>query len=368
MRAFSTFLLVAAGGLTITAADPAGAEVLIGVAAPLTGAMAWGGAETQQGAELAVADLNAKGGVLGERIEIVTADDYCSGDQAIAAATKLIAAGVVVVIGHECSGAAIPASRVYDKAAILFISPAATNPKLTEQGLRYVFRMAGRDDLQGRLAADLLTERFGNRRIAILHDGAPYGKGLAEETKLRLNERGITETMFEVIEPGKRDYWDTVQKMRTSGVEVLYYGGYPAEAALIVRQAKESGYSLQLVGGDGLGPEDFALIAGPAANGTLLTDHARPVSREAAEFAERFETPSRAPFRTYSAVQVWAQAVEKVGSFETKSVAEAFRTHEFDTMLGRIGFDGKGDVSGFAPFVWYEWKGGKVGLLAGEAD
>lgn len=354
----STWKLLGLLLATVTTITPAHADVRIGLATPLTGPQAWIGGINGAGVRVAVADLNARGGVFGEQIEVITADDYCEGEQAVAAANKLIAAGVVAVIGHECSGAAIPASKVYAEAAVLMISPGATNPKLTEQGFRHVFRMSGRDDLQGRLAADLLAEHFGNKSIAILHDGQAYGKGLAEETKKRLNERGITEAMFAAIEPGKPDYWNVVQKMRALGVEVLYYGGYTREAGLIIRRAKESGYNLQLVAGDGIGPEDFGLIAGPASNGTLLTDHVRPGGPEAAEFARRFEAPFRPPFRSYSAVQVWAQAVEQARTFETQAVADALRTHEFETVLGRVGFDAKGDVTGFKPFVWYMWKDG----------
>ena len=174
---------------------------------------------------------------------------------------------MVAVFGHQCSGAAIPASKIYADAGILMISTVATNPKLTEQGFTNVFRMVGRDDLQGRIAGDLLAERWGDKPIAILHDGQAYGKGLAEETKKRLNERGIAEAMFEAIEPGKADYWDVVQKMRAMGVEVLYFGGYHARSGLIIRQAREHGYELQFVAGDGIGNEDFGLIAGPARTG-----------------------------------------------------------------------------------------------------
>ena len=116
-----------------------------------------------------------------------------------------------------------------------------------------MFRLVGRDDLQGRIAGDLLAEHWGNKPIAILHDGQAYGKGVAQETKKQLNEDGIAEAMFEAIEPGKADYWGVVQKMRAMGIEVLYYGGYQQEAALIIRQAREHGYQLQLVAGDGIG-------------------------------------------------------------------------------------------------------------------
>ena len=338
---------------------PAQAEIRIGLAAPLTGTMAWGGAATQEAVEVAAADLNAAGGVLGEQIGIVTADDYCDGEQAVAAANKLVAAGIVAVFGHQCSGAAIPASKVYANAGILMISNFATNPKLTEQGLPNVFRVIGRDDLQGRIAGDLLAKHATDSPIAILHDGQAYGKGLAEETRKRLAELGIAEAVFEAVQPSRADYWDVVQRMRAKGVEVLYYGGYSPEAALILRQAHEHGYELQLVAGDGISNEDFGLIAGPSSDGTLMTYPPVPTHAQAVELGRRFPEVSQAPYTTYAAVQIWAQAVEIAGTFQTEPVAQALRTHEFDTVLGRIGFDAKGDVTGYEPFVWYVWKDGK---------
>jgi branched-chain amino acid transport system substrate-binding protein len=353
-------IVPAAIGLATATAAPARAEVLIGLAAPLTGPMGWAGGETERGAKLAVADLNAKGGLLGEQIEMITADDYCDGEQAVAAANKLVADGVVAVFGHQCSGAAIPASKIYAAAAVLMISNFATNPELTEQGLQNVARVVGRDDVQGKMGADLLAERWRDKAIGILHDGEAYGKGLAQETKKRLNDHGVVEVMFEAIEPLAVDYWDVVQKMRSKGVEVLYYGGYASEAALIVRQAREHGYELQLVAGDGIGQEDFGLIAGPASDGTLMTGvpdaSANPT---ATKVLEGTGPGDQSAFTAYAAVQVWAQAVEIVDSFETGAVAEALRTHEFDTVLGRIGFDAKGDVTGYDTFVWYVWKDGK---------
>ena len=359
MTRFSELLLVAAAAALVTTAAPAGAEVRIGFAAALTGPMAWAGAGSEQGAEFGVADLNARGGVLGEQIELITADDYCEGEQAVAAAHKLVAAAVVAVVGHQCSGAAIRASEIYSQAGLLMISTFATNPKLTEQGFTNVFRVVGRDDLQGRIAGDLLTERWGNRPIAILHDGQAFGKRLAEETSKRLNDRGITAAMFEAIEPGKADYWDIVQKMRAMGVEVLYYGGYKYEAGLIIRQAREHGYQLNLVGGDGIGGEDFGLVAGSASDGTLMTAPPVPSGPEAAELAWKFTEKSQNTFTAYAALQAWAQAVEMVGTFETEAVAKSLRAQKFDTVLGRIGFDHKGDVTGYDTFVWYVWKDGK---------
>jgi branched-chain amino acid transport system substrate-binding protein len=334
MHFFVPFILALA---TAFRASLGHTEVRIGLAAPLTGPMAWAGDQIGRGAETAVADLNAKGGVLGETVELITADDYCDSQQAVAAANKLIAAGVVAVVGHVCSGAATPASKLYSGARLLMISNFATNPKLTEQGFTTVFRVVGRDDLQGRIAGDLLAEHWGNKPIAVLHDGQAYSRGLAEETKKRLNARGVAEAMFKTITPGMADYWDVVQAMRSKGIEVLYYGGYSAEAALIIRQARQHGYELQLVTGDGVSNEDFGLIAGPSSDGTLMTYPPVPANAQAAELRRRFPDLIQPPFQTYATFQVWAQAVEIAGTFESKAVSEALRTHEFETVLGRIG-------------------------------
>jgi branched-chain amino acid transport system substrate-binding protein len=337
------------------------AEVLIGLSSARTGTHAWVGVDSEEGAEMAVADLNAKGGVLGEPVEMITVDDYCEGEQAVAAAKKLVEAKVAAAFGPLCSGAAIPASKVFAEASVLMISPTATSPKLTEQGFRNIFRIVGRDDLQGKIAGDLLASRWGNKKIAILHDGQAYGKGLAEETKKRLNERGVTEALFEVIQPRRVEYSDIVRKMQSVSVDVLYYAGYAPEAALLLRLARGKGRDLQLVGGDALSVEDFGLIAGPGSDGTLFTSYPDTLGRpDAAAIAARIARGGspRASFTTYAALQVWARAVEMAGTFETAAVAEALRAQDFDTVLGRIGFDDKGDVTGYDTFVWYQWQGG----------
>jgi branched-chain amino acid transport system substrate-binding protein len=163
--------------LLLAVTSAARADVLIGLSVPLTGPVAWGGAGHQVGAEIAVDDLNAKGGVLGQRVEMIAVDDFCTADQGLAAARKLVDAGVAAVFGLICSDVAIPASRAYAEAGVLMISSGASNPKLTEQGFQTVFRLFGRDDLQGRMGGDLLADRFGAKPIAILHDGWVFGKG-----------------------------------------------------------------------------------------------------------------------------------------------------------------------------------------------
>jgi branched-chain amino acid transport system substrate-binding protein len=146
--------------ITFLIAAPTRADIVIGVPGPMTGGMGWIGEQGERGAALAIAELNAAGGVLGEPVRILLVDDFCDADQALAAAKKLAAEEVAFVAGHLCSGAAIAASKVYEEAGILMISPTATNPALTEQGFTNVFRMSGRDTLQGTMAAEYLAERW----------------------------------------------------------------------------------------------------------------------------------------------------------------------------------------------------------------
>ena len=173
--------------------------------------------------------------------------------------------------------------------------------------------------------------------MAILHDGATYGKGLADETKAQLNKRGVTEATYEAYTPGKNDYSAEIAALQAADIAVLYVGGYHAEVALMARAARDRGYSLQLVSGDTLSTEDFALIAGPAAEGTLFTFGADPrQNAEAASVVERFRAEGYEPagytLSTYAAVQAWAQAVEKAGSLELPAVIASLRSHQFDTV------------------------------------
>src|SRR5262245_29947260 len=183
-------ILLVAGVAVFFVPLPTHAEVRIGAAGPLTGNMAWFGEQHERGVAMAVADINNAGGLLSEPVEVVLADDYCDAEQGVAAARKLIADGVVFVAGHLCSGAAIPASALYQEAGIVMIAPTATNPKLTEQGFSNVFRVVNRDTEQARLAGDYLATQWADAKIAILHDGTVYGRGLAEETRKQLNRRG----------------------------------------------------------------------------------------------------------------------------------------------------------------------------------
>ena len=207
----------------------------------MTGQYAVFGEQMKHGAELAVKDINAKGGVNGEMLVLQVGDDACDPKQAVAVANQFVNKGVKFVAGHFCSGSSIPASTVYNEEGILQISPASTNPHSTEQGFDNVFRTCGRDDVQGTFAAQLC------RRQQDRHEGRGPARqdrlrqGLADEFKKQLNTLGVEEVMYEAITAGDKDFTALITKIKQAGVDLIYLGGYHTEAGLITRQAHEQG-------------------------------------------------------------------------------------------------------------------------------
>ncbi len=362
MRKFAPFMLAAAAA-TAFGLTAAKADITIATAGPMTGQYASFGQQMKAGAEQAVADINAAGGVLGQKLVLEIGDDACDPKQAVAVANQMVNKGVVFMAGHFCSGSSIPASQVYEEEGILQISPASTNPKLTEEGGDNVFRVCGRDDQQGQVAGKFLHDKFGGKNIAIVHDKTAYGKGLADETKKNLNANGTTEKLYEAYTAGEKDYTALVSKMKGAGVDVVYVGGYHTEAGLIVRQSREQGYNVQLVSGDALVTDEYWKITGKAGEGTLMTFSPDPRKNPAAAgVVKKFRAGNYEPegytLYTYGAIQAWADAVTKAKSTNWKKVADTLRKGKFDTVLGKIGFDKKGDVT--APgYVFYVWKDGK---------
>ena len=362
MRNFKS-TLIAAAALTVVSYGSAIADIKISTVGPMTGQYASFGEQMKRGAEMAVNDINAAGGVLGQKLELLVEDDACDPKQAVAAANKLVSEGVAFVAGHFCSGSSIPASDVYAEENILQISPASTNPQLTERGMANVFRVCGRDDQQGVVAGTFLADTFKGKKVAILHDKTAYGKGLADETKKNMNAAGLKEAMYEAYTAGEKDYSALISKMKAAGIDVFYVGGYHTEAGLMIRQAHEQGYKPQLVSGDALVTDEYWKITGDAGAGTLMTFSPDPRKNKAAEpLVQRFRDANYEPegytLYTYGAIQAWAQAAEKAGSVDTDALIKALRGEKFDTVLGNIGFDDKGDVT--APgYVWYVWDSGQ---------
>ena len=190
----------------------------------------------------------------------------------------------------------------------------------------------------------------------------PTSKAWREETKKQLNARGVAEGLYEQVEREAVDYGDLIDRIQGAGIDVVYFPGRDPEVGLFIRQARNRGMKFQLVTGDNNVTESFRMIAGDATEGTLLTSYPDPRDNpEAAELVAELRArqfpPDLPPLYMYATIQVWAQAVEKAGTFEVAAVGEVLREEDFDTVLGRIGFDDKGDVTGVDPFVWYVWKG-----------
>ena len=335
------------------------AEIKVGIAGPLSGSTLELGEQQEVGAEKAFKDLNDKGGLLGQKIVVTSLDDACDPQQAEAVARELVAEGIVFVVGHGCSHCSIIASKIYEKAGVIMISPSSTNPKVTDEGGPNVFRVSGRDDQQGMIAGDYLADHYSDSNIAIIHDGQAYGLGLANLTKLQLNKRGVSEALFERYPPGKSDYNLFVENVVNHKIDIIYAGGYSHDIAIILRQVKRKLPNLRLFSGDGLVNVDFLFIAGDAGIGTYFTfgpdmrlnPEAKKVVKSIRD-KDAYE-PEGYTLYSYGAVQAWAQAVQQAGSLEPDLVIEALRTGSFDTVLGRIGFNKKGDVTGINNFVWY---------------
>lgn len=351
-------------GMVLAANLPqnAAAEIPIGFANPLTGPFALSGERNRIAVEMALHDINEQGGVLGQKVTLIVADDACGMERAVEAARALVEAEVTFVVGHLCSHSSLLAAGIYETADVLMITPSSTHPRVTEEGRQNVFRLNGRDDDQGRLAGDFLADRFAGQKIAILHDGSTYGEGLARQARQQLRARGRKEVIYDLYTPAAADYTDVLERLRQARIDVLYIGGYGPDAGLILRAARELGDDLQMLGGDGLGMDGFWSVAGESGERTIFSG--RPDVRDrtdARAILERFRDRGLG-FRTaglgaYAAVQVWAQAVERAGTLQLRPLASMLRRSRFDTVLGRVAFDRKGDLMG-AAWQWKVWTDG----------
>jgi branched-chain amino acid transport system substrate-binding protein len=335
----------------------------IAIVGPITGQYASFGAQMKNGGDMAVADINAAGGVLGKKLDLSTGDDACDPKQAVAVANQMTGAGVKMVAGHYCSGSSIPASKVYAESDMVQISPASTNPTLTDDRAGpNIYRVCGRDDQQGGVAGKYLASHLGDKKIAFVQDKTAYGKGLADETKKAMNAAGKQEEMYEAITAGEKDYSALVSKLKQANIDVVYFGGYHTEAGLIIRQMRDQGLQTILMGGDALITQEFWSITGDAGEGTLMTFSPDPRKNPAAaEVVKRFKDKGIEPegyvLYTYAALQAWKQAAEKAKSVERDDIVKALNDTEFDTVIGKFKFNEKGDPN-LPPYAVYRWSKG----------
>jgi branched-chain amino acid transport system substrate-binding protein len=335
-------------------------DLTIGVAGPMTGQYATFGQQLKNGADLALADINAAGGVLGKQLKIETGDDACDPKQARSVGEKFASMKLPFVAGHYCSSSSIPASEAYAEGGVLQITPASTNPTFTERGLWNTFRVCGRDDQQGAVAGAYLAKNYKGKNVAILHDKSTYGKGLADETKKALNKAGGKEKLYEAYTQGDKDFNALVSKLKGAKIDVVYVGGYHTEAGLILRQMRDQGLKAQMISGDALATKEFWDITGPAGEGMLFTFGPDPRKKATAaavvkKFKDKGIDPEGYTLYTYAALQIWVAAVKKAGTTDSKKVAETLHSGKWDTVLGPIAYDKKGDIT-VIDYVFYIWK------------
>jgi branched-chain amino acid transport system substrate-binding protein len=334
-------------------------EITVGVAGPMSGGEATFGRQMKNGADQAIADLNAAGGVLGRKLKLEVGDDACDPKQARSVAERFASMKVPFVAGHYCSSSSIPASEAYAEGNVLQITPASTNPTFTERGLWNTFRVCGRDDQQGAVAAAYLLRNFKDKNIAIIHDKTTYGKGLADETKKALNAGGVREKAYESYNKGDKDFTALVSKLRRDAIDIVYVGGYHQEAGLILRQMRDQGLQTVLMAGDALADKEFASITGAAAEGVLFTFGPDPRKKPtAAAIVAKFKAKNIDPegytLYSYAALQVWSQAAAKAGTIDPKKVAAAMKVGTWETVLGKISYTPKGDIT-IVDYVVYKW-------------
>lgn len=353
------------------AKTPATQPIKIGLAAVQSGSDAQIGATMLQGSQIAVDEWNAKGGVLGRKIETTSLDDEGKPDKAVNVAQALVDGGVSAVLGHLNSGCSIPASRVYNQGKVIQITPGSTNPQYTEQGYPYAFRICGRDDQQGQVAGAYLHDVLKLNTIAILHNKTAYGEGLATEVKKTFEAKGGKVVVFDGIGQDDNDFSANVSKIKGSGAEAFFWGGMYGQGGPLCVKMRQSGVNIPFVSGDGCFDQTFI--------NTLSKDYSKDVYLSFGR--DYHNVPAAQPFLDkykakygqegaysvygYDAANVYLTAVEQAQSTDADKVAAAMKSHTYDTILGKVEFDTKGDVK-TSGFVLWTIKDGKLQVVEGQ--
>ncbi|MDY0883233.1 branched-chain amino acid ABC transporter substrate-binding protein [Dongia soli] len=343
-------------------------DITIAVAGPMTGDLAAFGEQLRRGSEMAVKDINAKGGVLGKQLKLEIGDDQCDPKQAVQVANDLVKKGAVFVAGHFCSGSSIPASDVYAEEGIVQITPASTNPDFTEapakKGVTTIFRTCGRDDAQGKFAGPWLAKTYTGKNVAILDDKSAYGQGLANETQKNMESSGHKTALRETYTQKEKDFSALISKMKEAKIDAVYIGGYHNDVGLMVRQAREQGFKADFISADALNTQEFWSISGPAGEGLRYSDGASAVNLASAkdavaEFRAANYEPEGYTLNSYAAVQAWAAAATKAGTTDGEKVAAALRSGPIPTVIGELSWDEKGDLTK-VNYAWYVYHNGKA--------
>jgi len=334
-----------------TAAPSAAGAIKIGAYAPLTGDYASAGVDMIRAVRMAVAKANKSGGLMGRTITVDAQDSPCNPQVAVQSAQKLVSDGVAGVVGPYCSGDALPTSVIFHRANLPLVDPAATNPKITEQGFNNIFRTIGRDDEQGRFAAGIFANKLHAKRVAIIHDNTVYAKGLADQTRIALGKYpGVKVVYFDAITPSSKDFSATLTHLRTLNPNVTYFTGYYSDGGLMLKQFVQLGVSGQFVGGDSNNDPTFVKLAGAAASKALITTAPTPdLIPTARAFVRQYQAqyhtaPGAYSTYSYDATQVLLRGIQKAHSTSGSAIIAAIRSlKNFPGITGPISFDAKGD-------------------------
>ncbi|CAM5582421.1 Leu/Ile/Val-binding protein [Mycolicibacterium aubagnense] len=365
----TTKFLGAALLLTALSTSAAYAEdISIAVVGPMTGQLATIGDQFKQGAQAAAEAINAAGGVEGRQIKLDIEDDQCDPKQAVSVANRIVGNGVKFIDGHACSGSSIPASAVYAEAGALMMSPASSNPLMTDdaakKGWSTIMRLYTRDDAQGAFIGPWIARKYAGKNVVVLHDKSAYGQGVADAVKKTMNDAGLKDVLYEGINAGEKDYSALVTKLKDLKADVVYFGGYHPEGGLIMRQAAEQGLKFQLIMPDSIASPEFWQVAGPAGEGTMFVfpsdPQARPEAKEAiAKIKGKGFAPEGFTLFSYATIQAIAEGVKRAGSDDPAKVAAALKDGKpISTVVGEVVFDEKGDLKN-AKYDINQWHDGK---------
>lgn len=349
-------------GMLISAGAHANDTIKIAIAGPFTGAVTQYGAMVKEGVDTAVEMINAAGGVLGKQLEAVVMDDGCEPKQGPVVANRVVNDGINYVVGHVCSGATIAATNIYDSEGVLMVSPSATAPAVTDgKNYEMIFRTIGRDDQQGPAAAEFIINTIKPEAVAVLHDKQSYGQGIASAVRSELEKAGVKVVMFEGINAGDSDYSAVITKIRSSGADFIYYGGYHPEMGLLLRQGAEQGLEARFMGPEGVGNPDINAIAGASVDGMLVTLPADFTQDPAnAEIVKAFKDKNRDPggafqLTAFAATTAIAEGIKGVGADDPVEVAEWLHANSVSTPIGELSWDEQGDLKNFR-FDVFTWK------------
>ncbi|MBJ7222108.1 MULTISPECIES: branched-chain amino acid ABC transporter substrate-binding protein [unclassified Brenneria] len=336
------------------------ADIKVAVVGAMSGPVAQYGDMEFIGARQAIADINAKGGVNGNKLVGVEYDDACDPKQAVAVANKVINDGIRYVIGHLCSSSTQPASDIYEEEGVIMITPAATNADLTTRGYNMVLRTTGLDSDQGPTAAKYIVETIKPQRIAVVHDKQQYGEGLARSVQDSLKQAGANIVLFEGVTAGDKDFSTLVARLKKENVDFVYFGGYYPEMGQILRQARQAGMTTKFMGPEGVGNSSLSNIAGGASEGMLVTLPKRydqvPANQPVVDALKAKKLDPTGPFvwTTYAALQSLTTAMQRSGSMEPEELVSDLKAKPVDTVMGPLSWDAKGDLKGFE-FGVFEW-------------